>query len=358
MEKYSTREWTTTKLAAELRDRGLVAPRSKNGTHRPRRKKADMIKRLVDDDDRTKGPEGFSAFSATATTSGLSEHEKCVSEGQRVSQAKKETKSMYDRAATIEKLALHLCCTEQYMNFARGSTMDPSILAVRLSKQFLANVNLAGRWARYKSWGAWLMHFRSHLRDPMLQRVQEIFRTLPARYRTRATENVLAPTASDTSAMQHLRQQTFTYHEKRRALLETVKQCSHQRLVLGQSLTIEFLNTYSSDQQANLRKLYMLQEAEAACQTMLTSCRFEKEIQQLIDELFVEVGINLDLDLSKIINDLPEAGLTDEAINIIQEEHNFEQDLLLPQYQSQPIHRMIHKRFKLRDLGDADSTFE
>jgi hypothetical protein len=82
----------------------------------------------------------------------------------------------------------------------------------------------------------------------------------------------------------------------------------------------------------------MFKEAEAECQTMLTGFRFEKKIQHQLDELLVEVGINLELDLSSIIKDLPVAGSTDEAIKIIQEEHNFKQDLLLPQYQPQQIH--------------------
>jgi hypothetical protein len=90
----------------------------------------------------------------------------------------------------------------------------------------------------------------------MLQRAQELFRMLPAKYRTRGARNVLAPAELNTSELKQLREDTFGYHEKRRVLLETAKQCSHQRRTLGESSTRKFLETYSLDQQTLLRKVY------------------------------------------------------------------------------------------------------
>jgi hypothetical protein len=143
MEKYSSSEWTTTKLRAELKGRGLVV----------RGIKASLLEQLAADD-QSREVRGSSASTATASTFRTSQHEECVLEGQRASKAAKETMELYDYDITIEKLALHLVCTEQFMGHARSSTMDPSLMVVHISKEFLTNVILPERWARYTNYGA------------------------------------------------------------------------------------------------------------------------------------------------------------------------------------------------------------
>jgi hypothetical protein len=100
--------------------------------------------------------------------------------------------------------------------------------------------------------------------------------------------------------------------------------------------------------------MYLLQEAEAECQIILSSSRFEKEVLDQLDQLLTEIGVNLDLDLKAIIENLPEAGTSTEAIKFIQKKHDFKPDLFLPQYQADPIHRMIPKRSRLSILETAD----
>ncbi|KAK0115498.1 hypothetical protein ONS96_013952 [Cadophora gregata f. sp. sojae] len=330
--QYSGPEWTTTKLRAVLKSRGLGTKGVKDV----------LIARLVADDEKDKTGDGDDHQQPI-----VSEHEQCVMEGQRLSKIHDKDGIQYQYTAAIEILAKHLACNAEYIKVARGTPLDPTVVAVHMSKEFLANVNIPGRWKRFESYSAWTGHFTKDLRDPMLRRAQELFNSLPLEFRSRGVENVLAPASEESTEADALREGIFFYHQVIGKFLETAKQCAHQQYVIARSATLDFLKTLSANQQQILHELYLLQRAEAECRSKTT--HLEGMAIRLLDGLLEETGLDAFSTNPTIV-----AKSNEEAAQKLQELCGFTEDLVLPQFAANPIHRIVAKRTMIANLNPRE----
>ena len=323
-EEYTYEElvhWSSKRLRACLKSLGL--------SYRGCTNRRQMVERLI--------------------TRGRPIDEVCEEAGRGLAELEGDVEDNYpDDESLVKYLALSLACTEEFHELMGGTILDPS--CIRLSRDWLSNVHVSGRYALFNSFQDWITQgFRlkkgQKLETRVIAEAQCLYRELPEDLKVKGTASVLS-FQPDPQLSSPFREDIFRYHEMRRRLLRAEKRLHQQQYEIRASTPRLALKI---DQHV-LEKLYNIQLAQKECSDALSSSVLEPGIIQNIDWLTETLDQN-ELESPASLADLERMSRQtfQKAIASICAQHSFNIKYLLPQIRCSPIWQMAPKTFPLKE---------
>ena len=282
--------------------------------------------------------------------------EMCEEAGIKLSKIQKEDECSYPDDDTVTKiLALHLVCTEEFHEAMGGTVFEPE--SFHLSKEWLSNVHIPGRYGRYQSFERWHKNAFRRIRPRVVAEAQHLYRELPSHLKVMGMNNVVSPAAISPLISNRVREDIFRYQEMRRRLLDTAKHCAQQQTAIQNCKPNSSFEQDSQHQQHIQVKLLLLQQTEIECRGLIDTSVLEPKIIDRIDVLLSRMtATELENPVSLSVLRAESRRTFKAAIAELSKRLEFETNYFFPELPVSPISRITPNTFNVKRVASQTGT--